>query len=201
MGTYQISPAWMEYYLEPEPDRRAQLLARLPDTEPDDGSNSFRKRLFALRYLNGEDTQPSVDRYLWQCVNFVQIYDTSRYFKKSGRREAEQLLSGNGYLEAVCAGIDGERAVYWEIRNAAARFFKTCSGKEYRRALFGLLSPGSEDQKKQMTLEAWKMTIGLGERLGMAQTLELWTRAVMDEHRRTDPMAEARMQKLLAERG
>jgi hypothetical protein len=52
-----------------------------------------------------------------------------------------------------------------------------------------------------MTLEAWKMTIGLGERLGMAQTLELWTRAVMDEHRRADPMAEARMQKLLAERG
>ena len=101
---YEISPAWNEYYRELEPERREQILNRLLQEEPDDGSNSFRKRLFALRYLSGDDPKPSMDRYLWQCVNFAQLYDTSRVFRRNGRKEAQRFLSENGYLEAVSAG-------------------------------------------------------------------------------------------------
>ena len=198
---YEISPAWNEYYRELEPERRSQILERLLSQEPDDGSDSSRKRLFALRYLSGEDPKPSVDRYLWQCVNFAQIYDTSRIFRKNGRREAERFLKENGYHELIEAGPEGEKALYWEIRNAAKRFFTTCSGSGYRRALFGLLSPREEDQKQQMTLDTWKMTTGIGERLGMSDTLNLWTKAVMDEYRLTDPQAEDRMRTLVSEQG
>ena len=198
---YEISPAWNEYYRELEPERRSGMLERLSGEEPDDGSNGYRKRLFSLRYLEGENKEPSVDRYLWQCVNFVQLYDTSRLFRKNGRKEAERFLSENGYHEAMAGGPEGEKALYWEIRNAAKRYFKTCSGTEYRRALFGLLSPGKGDQKRQMTLDTWKMTTGIGERLGMPDTLELWTKAVMDEYRLTDPQAEDRMRTLLSEQG
>ena len=198
---YEITPAWNEYYRELEPEKRAQILERLLIEEPDDGSNSFRKRLFSLRYLNGDDPKPSVDRYLWQCVNFVQLYDTSRIFRKNGRKETQRFLFENGYYEVSSAGPEGEKALYWEIRNAAKRYFKTCSGTEYRRALFGLLSPGSGDQKRQMCLDTWKMTEGIAQRLELSDTLVLWTSAVMDEYRLTDPQAEDRMRTLISEQG
>lgn len=193
---YEISPAWNEYYRELEPERREQILNRLLQEEPDDGSNSFRKRLFALRHLSGDDPKPSMDRYLWQCVNFAQLYDTSRVFRRNGRKEAQRFLSENGYLEAVAGGPEGEKALYWEIRNAAKRFFKTCSGTEYRRTLFGLLGPGSADQKRQMCIDTWKMTEGIGERLELSDTLSVWMKAVRDEYRLADPAAEERWQEV-----
>lgn len=195
---YEISPAWMEFYRELEPEVRAEILERLLNEEPDDGSNACRMKLFSKRYMEGDNPKPSVDRYLWQCVNFVQLYDTSRLFKKGARKELNTFLAENGYDEAMEAGMEGEKALYWEIRNVAKRFFKTCNGTEYRRALFGLLSPGKADQKNQMTMDTWKMTEGVGQRLGMEDHLSLWTKAVLDEYRQADPLAEDRMSKFVS---
>ncbi len=192
---YEISPAWMEFYRELEPEARAEILERLLNEEPDDGSNTCRKKLFSKRYMEGNNPKPSVDRYLWQCVNFVQLYDTSRLLKKGARKELKAFLAGSGYDESMEAGMEGEKALYWEIRNAAKRFFKTCKGTEYRRSLFGLLSPGKTDQANQMTIDTWKMTEGVGRRLGMEDHLSLWTKAVLDEYRQADPLAEDRMRK------
>ena len=198
---YDMNPAWSEYYRELEPDQRAMILERLLAKVPDDGSNRFRKMLFARRYLEEGSESPSVDRYLWQCVNFVQLYDSSRFFKKGSRKEVMSFLNGNGYNEAMESGPAGEKALYWEIRNAAKRYFKTCGGSDYRRAIFGLLSPGKEDQKKQMCLDTWKMSIGVGQRLDITKNLSLWKKAVLDEYEQTDPLAADRMKKLISERG
>ncbi len=193
---YDISPAWMEYYQELEPEMREKILKRLLEEEPDDGSNRFRELLFSKRYLKDGEVKPSVDRLLWQCVNFSQIYGMPFLFRNSGKKEVRRFLSENGYDEARAAGPDGERALYWEIRNAAKRYFKTCSGTEYRRVFFGLLNPGTEDQKEQMCSDTWKMTKGIGKRLGLSDILDLWTKAVLDEYRLTDPSAEERMSRL-----
>ncbi|MBR2256442.1 MAG: hypothetical protein IJ899_03680 [Blautia sp.] len=198
---YDVSPAWSEYYRELEPERRAMILERLLSEEPDDGSNRFRKRLFEQRYLEGDGQKPSVDRYLWQCVNFVQLYDASRFFKKGSRKEVMSFLKESGYNEAMEGGPEGEKALYWEIRNASKRYFKTCSGSDYRRALFGLISPGEAERKNQMCLDTWKMSIGIGQRLDIAKSLSLWKMAVLDEYEQTDLSAVDRMQKLISERG
>ena len=191
---YQMSPAWQEYYIQLEPDRRAHLLRHLLKEEEDDGANAFRQRLFSLRHMEEGKTEPSVDRYLWACVNFVQVYSTSRFLKRGGRKEVEQFLDRYGYREAAASGERGEAALYWEIRNAAKRYFKTCMGSEYRRSLFGLLSPNGSDQKKQMSLDVWKMTRGLEIRFGMREELKLWTQAVQDEYLLTDPSAASRLE-------
>ena len=193
---YQMSPVWQEYYIQLEPDRRKELLHRLLKEEADDGANAVRQKLFSLRYMEEGKTEPSVDRWLWACVNFVQVFSTSRFLKRGGRKEVEQFLDSSGYREALSAGERGETALYWEIRNAAKRYFKTCMGSEYRRALFGLLSPNASDQKRQMCLEVWRMTEGLEKRLGMQEELKLWTKAVQDEYRTTDPSAPARLKEI-----
>ena len=193
---YQMSPVWQEYYIQLEPDRRKELLHRLLKEEADDGANAVRQKLFSLRYMEEGKTEPSVDRWLWACVNFVQVFSTSRFLKRGGRKEVEQFLDSSGYREALSAGERGETALYWEIRNAAKRYFKTCMGSEYRRSLFGLLSPNAADQKRQMCLEVWRMTEGLEKRLGMQEELKLWTKAVQDEYRTTDPSAPARLKEI-----
>ena len=193
---YQMSPVWQEYYIQLEPDRRKELLHRLLKEEADDGANAVRQKLFSLRYMEEGKTEPSVDRWLWACVNFVQVFSTSRFLKRGGRKEVEQFLDSSGYREALGAGERGETALYWEIRNAAKRYFKTCMGSEYRRSLFGLLSPNASDQKRQMCLEVWRMTEGLEKRLGMQEELKLWTKAVQDEYRTTDPSAPARLKEI-----
>ena len=38
----------------------------------------------------------------------------------------------------------GKKALYRELLNAAARYFKTCEASGYNRALFGLIQFGSE---------------------------------------------------------
>ena len=193
---YQMSPVWQEYYIQLEPDRRKELLHRLLKEEADDGANAVRQKLFSLRYMEEGKTEPSVDRWLWACVNFVQVFSTSRFLKRGGRKEVEQFLDSSGYREALSAGERGETALYWEIRNAAKRYFKTCMGSEYRRSLFGLLSPNASDQKRQMCLEVWRMTEGLEKRLGMQEELKLWTKAVQDEYRTTDPSASTRLKEI-----
>ena len=193
---YQMSPVWQEYYIQLEPDRRKELLHRLLKEEADDGANAVRQKLFSLRYMEEGKTEPSVDRWLWACVNFVQVFSTSRFLKRGGRKEVEQFLDSSGYREALSAGERGETALYWEIRNVAKRYFKTCMGSEYRRSLFGLLSPNASDQKRQMCLEVWRMTEGLEKRLGMQEELKLWTKAVQDEYRTTDPSAPARLKEI-----
>ena len=179
---YEGSPAWQPYYLELEPERRALMLKRLLEEEADDGSNAWRKKLFELRYLKKGEKEPSVDRFLWQCVNFIQICSAPKLFKKSGKKEVIRFLTENGFYEAAASGINGERALYWETRNAAKRYFKTCRGSEYRRSLFGLISPGKNDQENQMKQDAMKMTSLLEEKLDMPEDLYIWSKAVMDEY-------------------
>ena len=206
---YEMNPAWQVYYMETEPLRRAELLQRLLKEEPDDGGNIRRWRLFSLRHFeNGSHLpdinelpekgvpEPSVDRYLWQFVNLTQVYHTSRFFKKGGEQEIRQFFRDCGFDEAVSSGPVGEEVLYREIRNAAKRYFKTCQGSEYRRTLFGLLSPSSADQQNQTCKDVWKMTFGIEKRFGLSGTIRVWIKAVQDEYERENPAAAEQMEKL-----
>ena len=85
-----ISPAWRDYYTELEPERRAEMLQRNLREEAEDGANAYRKRLFSLRYIEEGKREPSVDRWLWACVNFIQVYSSSRF---SGGAERKRYAS------------------------------------------------------------------------------------------------------------
>jgi len=181
---YEQSAEWNEYYQELSPERRRQMLAGMP--AQDDGANAFRLKLWEVRH--GGSGGAEVDRFLFQFVSLPQTYHSASVFKKSAAREVEKAMRSLLTEEAVQHGEAGERALYWEIRNAAARYFKTCESAGYNRGLFGMTASGDAGRKNRVCRDVWQMTLGLEARTGMKEALRIWSRAVQDEYARYDPV-------------
>ena len=191
---YEQSARWNEYYRELEPRRRRELLDRLCMTEPDDGANEYRQLLYRARHVDEKQPGHEVDRFLFSCLSFAQLWSSARMFKKSARREVERSLKEMLADGAAEYGEAGERALYWEIRNAAARYLKTCENTGYNRALFGLIASGDESRADRVCRDVWRMTEGLAERLNLGDQLRVWNRAVRDAYFMSDPGGQRRFE-------
>lgn len=191
---YEQSARWNEYYRELEPQRRREMLAELIASEPDDGANAYRQRLFEARCVDPKAPGKLIDRFLFQCVNFMELYRSAKLFRRGAAKEVRRELRNMRFDEAVPLGEAGERALYWEIRNAAARYFRTCDSPGYNRALFGLVASGAVSKQDRMCRDAWQMSTGLARRVGLEDEMALWTRAVLDAYAAADPDAQARLE-------
>ena len=189
---YEQSARWNEYYREMEPRRRREQLDLLCMTEPDDGANEYRRMLFRARHVDEQQPGREVDRFLFNCLSFAQLWASARMFKKHARKEALQALSDMLCDRTRAYGEAGERAFYWEIRNAAARYLTTCQNSGYNRSLFGLVASGDESRADRICRDVWRMTDGLAERLDLRDALSVWCRAVQDAYFMSDPGAERR---------
>ena len=187
---YEQSARWNEYYRELEPKRRREQLEQLCAAEPDDGANAYRRMLFEARYVDPKQPGREVDRFLFNCLSFAQLWASARMFKKHARRETLQALQDMLADRAPAYGEAGERAFYWEIRNAAARYLMTCRDSGYNRSLFGMIASGDESRADRICRDVWRMSDGLAERLGLGDALRVWNRAVKDAYYMSDPGAE-----------
>ena len=79
---YEQSARWNEYYREPEPRRRKEQLDILCMTEPDDGANEYRRMLFKARHVDEKQPGHEVDRFLFNCLSFAQLWASAKLFKK-----------------------------------------------------------------------------------------------------------------------
>ena len=107
---YKLNPLWTDFYRETEPERRRQLLKRTLEEVPDDGANACRVRLFECRHKRTGKQEHEVDLLLWQCVNFIQVYASARFFKRKARKDVESCLAAIGYDEAADFGEVGRQA-------------------------------------------------------------------------------------------
>lgn len=189
---YEQSARWNEYYRELEPKRRRELLDQLCMTEPDDGANEYRRLLFRARHVDERQPGREVDRFLFSCLSFTQLWSSAKMFKGSAKREVSRTLREMLADQAAEYGEAGERAFYWEIRNAAARYLKTCEGAGYNRSLFGMIASGDESRADRVCRDIWRMSVGLAKRLDMQEPLALWNRAVVDAYYTSDGSAERR---------
>ena len=189
---YEQSARWNEYYRELEPVRRQEMLDRLCMTEPDDGANEYRRRLFRARHADEKQPGRMVDRFLFNCLSFPHVWSTAKWFKKHARKEILGALQEMLADDMAAFGEAGERAFYWEIRNVAARYLKTCEGAGFNRALFGMIASGDESRADRVCRDVWRATEGLAETLHLHDELRVWNRAVQDAYFMSDPAAQSR---------
>ncbi len=190
---YEQSAKWNMYYQELDPGERKRLYEELKVSEPDDGANAFRERIFAARYTDPRQPGHEVDYFLFQCVSLIQTYRIAVFFRRNAIKEVEEALRIILYDEAFQYGEAGEKALYWELRNTAARYFKTCEAPGYNRMLFGLIQSGSEGRLDRMCRDVWQITRGLAQRTGMEGRLRVWNQAVLDAYLQADGSGEERL--------
>ena len=190
---YEQNARWNSFYRETDPARRRTMLTELMKTEPDDGANMYRYALLDARHGAKKHEQGEIDRYLFQFVNMVQVYRSARIFRKSAAREILKTMRELKWSDAPLYGEAGERALYWELRNAAARFFKTCESPQFNRSLFGMVASGDAGRQNRVCEEVWQMTRGLSERTGLHDELRIWNAAVTDAYCQFDGGAMERL--------
>lgn len=189
---FEQTAEWREYYRELEPARRREMLERLCSSEPDDGANAYRRQLFEARHADARSPGREVDRMLFQCVSFMQLCQSARLFKSGARKDVLRSLRELRFDLAGQYGEAGERALYWEIRNTAARYLSTCESPGYNRGLFGLAPSRDTGRQERVARDIWQMSAGLAQRTGLTEELALWNRAVLDAYFATGEGARAR---------
>ncbi len=197
---YRINQDWKEYYREEDPKRREILKKKLFQEQPDDGANEYREFLFGKRYIDEKQTEEYVDRMLYQCVNFLQLYKNARLFRRSSLREIREVMSMFGFDRCQNYGEAGEAALYWEIRNAAARYLKSCKDPSYRRKIFGLMGTDDKDRTYQAAKDIWEMTQGLSKKYELEEELRIWCDAVTAEFTEKTPEGERMLRQIAAEK-
>ena len=186
---YEQPSRWNEFYREADLSKRRKALDMLCMQYPDDGANAYRYLLLKRRYTDPKDEAHEVDYYLFHCVNFGQVYRSAKLFRKKAAKEIREITAALGFDQAGRYGEAGERALYWEIRNGASRFFATCVSPLYNRAMFGMISSTEGGRRDQMIKDVWAMTHGVIARTGCLEELSVWEKAVLDEFSATFPEA------------
>ena len=169
-----------EYYREIEPGARRQLFNAM---SAESGIPAMVRRLYELRYTDPENPGAEVDLFLWYYVNLQQYYNAPALLRKRTRREILSCLEKMGLCPDPSRTPEDERALYWEFRNAARRYFGTLSAPSYGRKLFGVLSAKEDERLLRMREDARKMSFGNAEKYDLAAEMELFCRAIDDEFR------------------
>lgn len=190
----QKTEIWDAYYTETDPELREKLLSDGCKMTPDDKLNSLRRDLWSLRYTDPKDEKHRVDQLLWQCVNFLCIYQMSglRFMRAKGAKEVRGALRTMGFKQAESCGSAGREELYREFRNAAQRYFSISRGdKSYRKKCFGILSMNTKECREKLAKDAWRLSEGVSKRFHLQKELEPFSRAVKDEFFAAVPEAQA----------
>lgn len=176
---FKINETWKDYYEELNPEKRKDLL-RAHLQEEDDGANALREALFEKRYTDPRDPGRKVDFFLMQCLILTGVFRSRNFPLVKARMEVEKTRSVLGLENAGLFSEAEEAACYFELRNAARRYFTTCTGTNYGKSLFGLKKSTPSLRRDQALREGINMSVGICRAAGMEEEMRLWIDAVRD---------------------
>ena len=179
---YTFNEAWREYYEVLEPEKRKALLEKLSKSVPDDGANRFRKKLFEQRHTDPKKADHMIDLFLWQCVYLPGLYRKRNFFLFNARQEMQRALKDSFLDGSVRMNAAEKSALYWELRNAAARYFATCSGSRYGNKFLGMKHATMEEKRERACEDAWIMSRGMALCSGLEKEMQIFIDAVRDEY-------------------
>lgn len=187
---YQTDERWSEFYRELDPDRRRELYQAIVQDGEDDGADAFRKELMDMRYTDPKDSSHKVDNFLWNMVIMPGYLRPMYAIKAMGESEIRKIIRDLGLENAQEWDETKRAAAYWEYRNAAARYLKTCEGPSYAKKLFGTMQSTDEEKLARAAKDFYSMAITVPVKYGKEKEMELFSRAVEDAFRSSSHAAE-----------
>ena len=172
------------YYDEIDPDARLKILEEyLADAGESDPAAAYRKALYEYRYIDPANPDRKVDRFMLAFLDYLYLFRSSRVFPARHVKETLKTLHDLEHDERVHTDPLFAQALSLEIRNAVKRYFETCKSDSYHRKFFGVTASNADEKEKQRCFDAWRMSYGLAERLGIEEEMALFCQAVSDEYR------------------
>ena len=172
------------YYDEIDPDARIKILEEyLADAGASDSAAAYRKALYEYRYIDPANPDRKVDRFMLAFLDYLYLFKSSRVLPARHVKETLKTLHKLELDERVHTDPLFAQALSLEIRNAVKRYFETCKSDSYHRKFFGVTASNADEKEKQRCFDAWRMSYGLAERLGIEEEMALFCQAVSDEYR------------------
>ena len=172
------------YYDEIDPDARIKILEEyLADAGASDPAAAYRKALYEYRYIDTANPDRKVDRFMLAFLDYLYLFKSSRVLPARHVKETLKTLHKLELEERVHTDPLFAQALSLEIRNAVKRYFETCKSDSYHRKFFGVTASNADEKEKQRCFDAWRMSYGLAERLGIEEEMALFCQAVSDEYR------------------
>lgn len=177
---YIENELWAPYYEELDPDKRMELFNELK-TKADDGLCDFRMKLYTIRYTNPKKPGKRVDNGVWHMVVMPSHVKNIINFRQQTIDQIKESMDGIGVNLIENGDIGQVSAVYWEMRNAAKRYFSTCHGPNYGRRFFGIKAATEFEQLDKTAKDVWTMCIKVPEKYNLVEETRIFSEAVRDE--------------------
>ncbi|MCQ2507620.1 MAG: hypothetical protein MJ097_02385 [Dorea sp.] len=178
---YRECLEWRDYYLEIDEKKRGKLLEELLTSLPDDGANELRKKLYDSRYHDPKKPGKKVDRGIWEMVVMPSYLSGFIVSKERIKKYIDVSLTNLGINDEVRNDEVLSSAVYWEIRNIARRFYKTCESPQYGRKFFGITESSWEEKQVRCGHDVWIMAEVVAEKFDKKEDMKIFSDAVVDE--------------------
>lgn len=187
---YLENEEWRSFYQETDEKKRGAILEELLAKVPDDGANALRKKLYDNRYHDPKKPGKRVDRGIWEMVVMPAYMGGFLTTKKRTRAYIATSLQNLGITEETRSEAVLTSAVYWEIRNIAKRFYKSCESPRYGRKFFGITESSWEEKQVRCGRDVWIMAEVVADKFDMKREMKVFSDAVIDEFYRVSEQSE-----------
>lgn len=167
-----------EYDRETDPEKKKALLDRM---DKNDEAVRIRKALFDRRFAPAKDTGYP-DKYLYALIQILQMRNEGKGPFGIKRKRIIKELEVFGYAGREDHTAAEEDAMHSEVVNAALRYFKTCLSPEYRRKLFGTMTPSDAERRAHIRNDAYDMSYGFAARMDLQKEASFLCRAVPEAY-------------------
>ena len=186
--------AWVESYeKELDPKKRREILDAAIEAEGLTPANELRRKLLEARYdtVKGQH----VDRFIrgWMEMQFIKGSRTL-FGKRGAEKEKERLREDLGLVLAEPYGEEGRQVLYEEFCNGARLFLKLCrEDRSYSSLLFGLGRMKESSLTSKLARTFYTAAVEAPQRIGMAEELQEFRRALVDVFREAYPEESAQL--------
>ncbi len=177
---YALDPVWEAFYNELDPEKRKRMFREITESQGESDLTAFRGMVMEKRYTDPKEPGRKWDLFLQQCALLPSLYRKRKSMFVNTKREIDRTLNALLVVDPADCTEEQKGVLYQEYKNAAKRYFKTCSGSKYGASFLGLAKADHDRQVKLAAVDAWEMSEGIASYGHVEAEMALFCEAVKD---------------------
>ena len=189
------TPVIAQYYKQTDPLKRKRLLDMAIEEGSEPEANAIRKELYDVRYAGKSEMNKNMpaDGYLglWMMMEYNRSVGSGLFGLDTRRaaREIRKILANLKFQEYQDKGGLYAELHYKEVCHMVRTYMTLSkSDRNYNSTIFGMMKMSDERSSDKLKNDVINMAVGLPEKIGMVQELEIVTRAAREVYEEFFPL-------------